>query len=296
MRVVVIINPVAGPAARRAHEPERRARLSADVLRALGAEADVVVTRSRGHAAELATSAVRAGVDGVVAWGGDGTVNEVASALAGSRVALTVVPTGSGNGFARALGVPRDSAEALSRAVRGTSRTIDVGTMDGREFVNVAGCGFDAHVARLFNAMRGTSRGLLTYVRITARELWRYRGAPLVVVADGERMLVDDPLLVACANSSQYGNGARIAPGAHLDDGRLDLVVARRRSVARTLIAARRLFDGTIASDAGVTLRTVTEVAIAGDGPIAYHVDGEPCQGGNELRVEIRPGALSVRV
>jgi YegS/Rv2252/BmrU family lipid kinase len=296
LRVAVIINPVAGPHARRVAEPERRARLADDALRAQGVEPAIHFTRARGHAAELAAAAVRDGADGVVAWGGDGTVSEVASALLDGPVSLSVVPTGSGNGFARALGVPRDAAAALARIGGAPVRAVDVGMVNGRAFVSVAGCGFDAHVARLFNAMRPRSYGFASYVAITARELWKYRGGPVTALVHGERIAVDDALIVAFANSPQYGNGARIAPAARVDDGLLDLVMVRRRSPARTLLAARRLFDGTVAAEPSVTMRPFSALTIMAEAPIAFHVDGEPCQGGHELEVAIKPGALRVRV
>ncbi len=131
------------------------------------------VTEAVGHARELATAAVRRGARLVIAWGGDGTINEVASALAFGEVPLGIVPAGSGNGLARELGVdlqPRACDRRRARAP--TPRAIDVGEIEGRLFVNIAGIGFDAYVASRFSLAR--RRGFLGYVGITARALATY--------------------------------------------------------------------------------------------------------------------------
>ena len=146
LRVAVVINPTAGVRSTLDHAG-RRAELAMDLLLAEGVDPAVHITERRGHAHELALAAVEHGAGVVAAWGGDGTVNEVATALAGTSTALAVVPSGSGNGLARMLGIPADPARAIHRFLHGSDRRIDLGVIDGRVFVNVAGVGFDAHVA-----------------------------------------------------------------------------------------------------------------------------------------------------
>jgi diacylglycerol kinase family enzyme len=229
-----------------------------------------------------------------VAWGGDGTVNEIGSALAFHETALAIVPAGSGNGLARALAVRRDPRQAIADAVRAVPLAIDAGEIDGHLFFSLAGIGFDAHVARCFDREKAGGRGLAGYARIVARELVRYRSASYRI----EQMPGSSrtALLVTIANSSQFGNGARIAPEARVDDGHLDLVVVEEVSRLRTILAVPRLFTGSIASQRGVSIRPIQSTTIECDSPMAYHVDGEPFDGSTRLAVSVKPGALRVSV
>ncbi len=286
--VAIIINPVSGGAAPSAGP--KRAAMAAAMLTARGIIGDVVLTERHGHARELAEAAVRRGVERVLAWGGDGTMNEVASALVHTGVVLGVVPSGSGNGLARELRVPRRPEAAMVRALTAPPRRIDAGELGGRLFVSVAGIGFDAHVAAQFDRAGTGRRGFSTYVRITARELWRYRCGDYRV--DG--VSATGALLVTFANSAQFGNGARIAPGALLDDGLLDMVVFEERSRVATLGALPRLFTGGASQVRGVSVRPVTQATVESDVPMVFHVDGEPVQGGTRLDARVLPGALFV--
>jgi YegS/Rv2252/BmrU family lipid kinase len=288
--VAVIINPIAG--GRSVADARRQAERAAALIGDRGEPADVVLTERRGHARELTAAAVSRGARLVVAWGGDGTVNEVASVLAFSGTPMAVVPSGSGNGLARALGIRSRPLDALADALAAVPRRIDAGELDGRLFFSVAGIGFDAHVAACFDR-EGARRGLVNYVRLSARELARYRpGSYRINSEDGVRRA----FLLTLANSSQFGNGARIAPDARVDDGRLDLVVFEERSRMSTVLAVPRLFTGGVARVAGVSIRQVETVEIRSDTPMLYHVDGEPIAGGTALSGRVHPGALGVCV
>lgn len=300
MQALVIINPIAGTGGRPRVVEHRRA-LAARVLRTLGIPGDVVVTERSGHAAELARMACAAGVPLVIAWGGDGTVNETASALAFSRTVLGIVPAGSGNGLARDLRISFDPEQALRTAVRGTTRVIDLGDLGGRVFGSVAGLGLDARVAARFNARqtqarrRGAGRrGLLPYIAIAASEVWSGRSDRYTFTTAGSRWTAS-AMLVAIANSSQYGNRARIAPAARIDDGLLDLVIVEPRSAISVLWTVRRLFTGTVDRVRGIRTERIEQVEIASEAPIAFHVDGEPGQAGQTIVCRVHPAALRVR-
>jgi YegS/Rv2252/BmrU family lipid kinase len=295
MRVTLIVNPVSG---RHGADPSKVARALAtaqSTLAGLGADVALGVTERSGHATELAARAVERGAERVIVWGGDGTINEVLPALVSSPAALAIVPSGSGNGLARALGVPLDAGRALRLAVSGSLRRVDVGEAAGRTFVNVAGVGFDAHVARLFNRERKGRLGLSAYVRITVLELRRYVPCRCRVVFDSG-VTEAWPLLIALANSPQYGNGATVAPRARMDDGVLDVVIVERLSPLRDLLRARRLFTGTLARDPHTRVRQAASLRIEGDRLLPAHVDGQPFDGGPVLDVGMRPQALSVVV
>jgi len=291
--LTIIINPISGSAGRSAGRT--RADLAQRVVADAGVDARIVVTERPGHAGDLARDAAERGARAVVAWGGDGTINEVAAALAFGPVPLAIVPAGSGNGLARELGLPTRADRALATAVAGRTRAIDVGEIDDRLFVNLAGVGVDAHVASCFNAPTNRRRGLLGYAGLTARMLVSYVPKWYRVTA-GTTTANVRALLVTIANSAQFGNGARIAPGARLDDGLLDLVVLQEKSRLRTIAHVPRLFNGTVARIPGCRLEQVRDVTIEADEPMTYHIDGEPHRGGTRLRARVHPGALRVIV
>jgi diacylglycerol kinase (ATP) len=294
MDVAVIINPISGARGRPGAGRARR-ELAEAVLAASGVRGMVSVTERAGHGRELARTALVAGARLVVAWGGDGTMNEVASALAFGPTPLGIVRAGSGNGLATALGVPADPAAALRGALTGAERTIDAGELDGRFFFNVAGIGLDAAVAAGFARGSLGRRGVLPYLALAAREFVRYRPRDYVCRVDGDVLRVH-ALLVVCANGTQYGRGAAIAPDARLDDGALDVVIVGARSSLALAVQARRLFNGTIGRLPGVSIRRFERLEVQADGPLLFHVDGEPVQGGPVLQARVHPGALRLRL
>ena len=287
-----IINPVAGSASRggRTHGLVEMARQR---CAAAGVDSEVTFTERPGHGRELAADLAGRGFSPIVAWGGDGTVNEVASALMHRDAALGIVPAGSGNGLARELGIGLRPEQALAAAVHGRDRIIDVGELAGRPFVNLAGVGLPVSVADLFNRLAG--RGLPRYVQATARQLLRYRSRRYTL-ATGGRTVEQPALFVELANGRQYGNGAIIAPRARLDDGLLDLVSVDPIGPARALWGLWRLFNGTIDRHPYVHCSQVGGVTISADEPLRFHVDGEVAQGGRSLSAAIHPRALRVRV
>jgi diacylglycerol kinase (ATP) len=293
VRVAVIVNPAAGPIPNLDHG-RRRATRAAAVLREQGVDAEVMLTERPGHACDLARAAAASGADIIVAWGGDGTINEIGCALAFTGTPMAIVRGGSGNGLAYALGVPRDPAAALRQAVTAPPRRIDVGEIGGRLFFNIAGIGFDAHVADRFGR-EGRNRGLRGYASVVARELFTYRAMPCRLTIEGceyERRA----FLLTVANGPQWGNGARVAPNARLDDGLLDLVTVEPRSPLAAAWQIRRLFTGTFGEVRGVTTERVSAVEIDAPPPVIFHVDGQPASSDESpLKVRVHPGALYVR-
>jgi diacylglycerol kinase (ATP) len=293
-RVAVIINPISGTGGR-LDVARVRAEQAASLLEARGIEPEVFLTERPGHARELAEAALAHGVTMVLSWGGDGTMNEVASVLAYRDVALAIIPSGSGNGLARELGIPLNPEGAFAVAFDGADFVMDAGELDGHLFFNIAGLGLDARVAHEFAAGGLGRRGFLRYAEITARELFTYVPDEHTIVADGEPQRVR-ALLIALANARQYGNGAIIAPDSRLDDGKLDVVVVAHRSPLRSLLHVPRIFMGQVARVPGVTMRTAAAVEITSARPVLYHVDGEPFVGGAVVLAKARAKALRIRV
>lgn len=291
-KVVVIINPISG-AGRRPDVARRRAEQAAALIEQHRLDAEVFVTERQGHARELAAAALRRGASSVVAWGGDGTVNEVASALIRSEASLGIVPSGSGNGLARELGIPLDPPGAFQVVFDGQHRLIDAGELGGHLFFNIAGVGLDARVASRFAQGGLDRRGFLRYVELATVEIARFRPTACTITIDGA-CRTSLPMVVALANSRQYGSGALIAPDARLDDGQLDVVVVEDRPFVVALFQARRLFSGTVARLPGVSITRGAAVEIAGAEPLVFHVDGEPHPGGTSLSGRVHPAVLRV--
>jgi diacylglycerol kinase (ATP) len=292
--VVAIVNPLSGAGATRAASGRRVAFLERRFA-AAGVAGRVHLTERGGHARELARAALDRGASLVIAWGGDGTINEVASTLAGSQTPLGIIPAGSGNGFANELGLESDPDLAIRTALGGRDRRIDGGEFDGRLFFNIAGTGIDALIAERFNARALGRRGMGPYIQIGLREAFRYRGLRYRVVLDGEE-IVTNALIIAFANGREYGNRIRIAPGAKLDDGKLEAIVVQDRSPLARLWSSRHLALGTIERAPGILVRAVETAAVETDGDIVYHLDGEIGRARGRVDVRVLPSALTVRV
>ena len=293
--IAFIINPISGgvrPDAARA-----RAELASAIVDRHGDPAEVFVTDRPGHARELTKAAVARGARLVMAWGGDGTINEVASELVFGETPLGIVPAGSGNGLARQMSIGPKPADAIRQAIAAEPRRIDVGELDNRIFVNVAGIGLDAHVAWRFNERGTRRRGLATYASIAGRALMTYEPATYTIrTGDDEPRAPVRAVMITIANSPEFGNGAIIAPGARVDDGELDLVVLEERSRFSTITQLPRLFQGTVDRATGCSIRRIRRASIESERPMVYHVDGESVSGGTSLRVRVHPGALYVAV
>ena len=227
--------------------------------------------------------------DVVFAVGGDGTVHELAKRLIGKQLALAVIPTGSGNGFARHIGFPLDPRKTVAACRDARVQAIDTAEVDGRPFIGVMGLGFDAFVARRFDEQ--PQRGLRTYVRTGLRGLMGFKPENYELIIDGERMH-ERAVVVAIANTAQYGNNARIAPGASVLDGKLDVVIVRRAA----LMSLWRLFAGTLDRSPHVVIRKAAEVVIRREDEGDAHLDGEPVTLPRELQIRVRSRSLHVLV
>lgn len=301
-RACIIINPISGP--RRRGTGAERVDLAERTLARLGASGDIRLTERVGHAHELAIEAAASGADVVIAWGGDGTINEVGRALVqtgsagrgsgrASVPALGIIPGGSGNGLARELGIPFDPAQAIERALRSNARLVDVGELGDRLFFNVAGIGLDAHVAALVST-RVHHRGLLPYLTASAGALRRYQPVDYTLEVEG-RTTHTSALVLAFANSKQWGFGAQIAPRADLEDGVLDLVAVRDLGFFRNALRLPALFSRRIDRQRGIETHRVREATIRSRQSMLFHVDGEAVQGSDALVARVHPGAVRVR-
>jgi diacylglycerol kinase (ATP) len=231
----------------------------------------------------------------VLVAGGDGTLHLAVGALVGSETALGIVPTGTGNDLARALGISRAPLAAAKHALAGAPRRIDVGVVNDRPYLGVAAIGFDGEVLRFIETRLRRLRGPWVYPYAAVRALIRFEPPRLHLEYDGGSF-EGSAFLAAVANSSTFGGGMRIAPQASLDDGWLDLVVIRGARKLALLPLLPRVYAGGHIRHAAVETHRVTRVSIRSSPSLFVHGDGEPMVevGTTGAEVRIRPRALSV--
>ena len=238
---------------------------------------DVARTQGPGHGTELAAQAARDGATCVVAMGGDGTVHEVANGLLRNHaaVSLGVVPVGSGNDFAKLVGLyGHDAVRAVQRLVTAQSRRFDVGQVLGEWFVNSMGLGFGPEVVRVRNAMPGL-KGFLSYLVPVYRAFAGFR-PPRLELRSTEYAEIGYMMMVEVCNGTTAGGSYRVAPHADPSDGELDVCLVRRVSLPRFLIAVPRVMRGTHARMREVVMFQTRELTIrCPDQPLLLHVDGE---------------------
>jgi YegS/Rv2252/BmrU family lipid kinase len=256
-------------------------------------DASIVATERPLHATELTRQAIAEGCDTVVAIGGDGTINEVATGLIDTQANLGLIPCGSGNGLGRHLGIPRPNQLAFETLLKGRHRVIDTGVANGRPFFNVMGLGFDADIANRFTKL--TKRGFQAYVRTTL-SAWSSYQAQNVIVRNGDQRIESPALILSVANSDQFGNNCYIAPGAQIDDGLIDLTIIKPVGIFKAIPLAMRLFLGSIGGSPHTIRLQGSEFIIERPSDDVVHVDGEPFSTSAKVTVTVRPNSLRVLV
>ncbi|MET0263719.1 MAG: diacylglycerol kinase family protein [Rariglobus sp.] len=284
-----IFNPRSGHNAKNPHLLDQARAF----IKKRGMNADIALTERPHHASELARRAIDEGCGLIVAIGGDGTLNEVASGVVNTPATFGLIPCGSGNGLGRHLGIHGSFDHAFNTLIDGRERTIDTGEVNGIPFFNAMGLGFDAEIADRFNRL--TTRGFKSYVRTTLGTLSQYRPHTYTIRA-GDIVLNTPAFILSVANSDQYGNNCYIAPGAQIDDGQLDLTVIKRAHLFNTVPLAARLFLKKIDGSAAVTRLRADHFIIERPAAGLLHTDGEIHQTGPLLEVRVRPRSLKIMV
>lgn len=285
-KIVFVINPISGGRKKDGFEDRAKSQFAKRDV-----ELTFVYTERPGHAHELAKKAVGNQVDVVVAVGGDGTINEVASALYGTDIALGIIPEGSGNGLALYLGVPLNERAALRRLSKFETTTIDTGMIEGLPFFNMAGIGFDAKVSDSFANER--FRGPLGYLRTILTEIGKYKTKKYTLEIDGKHY-EREAFMISVANSPQYGNNAYIAPNASITDGVLDVCIIHKFPLYSLPIMIFHLFAKTADQSEYLEIIPGKTIVIERDDAGPVHVDGEPKELGNRLTISVHPVSLHV--
>lgn len=286
MKYLLLVNPVSGTVSKKRIVPRLRKKMEK-----AGMDFDIVFTEGPGHGAELARAASSRGFGSVLACGGDGTVNEIAAALAGSDTVFGIIPTGSGNGLARHLGIPVDPEMALKVIVENNIIRSDYGSANGRPFFCTFGIGFDAAVSE--RCAREHSRGLLMYLKHTISEYIKFHPEEYVIEVNGH-VITEKAFLVVCCNASQYGNNAFIAPHASVTDGELDITIVHGGNLLSEALAGLDILTGMVRKNAYMDVIRTTNARIIRKTDGVAHIDGDAVMMPEIIDVKCVPSALNV--
>ncbi|MFN0189597.1 MAG: diacylglycerol/lipid kinase family protein [Bacteroidia bacterium] len=284
--LLIILNPIAGKGiAEKVEKAIDESGLNEHF------QVQIQFTKHSGHAAEIAAKAVQKKIDVVVAAGGDGTVNEVASQLVHSNTALGIIPIGSGNGLARHMGYSMQIKKCLQQIAVSKIKKIDTLLINDRFGVNVSGFGFDGFVAWKFN--NEGKRGMSNYTKIALREYTKY--PPIQFELEGlPQPHFSNAHMLVIANASQFGNAAIIAPTAQLSDGLMDVVLVRKPSPLQLPSMFYRLFTGKLKDTDYIQSFKCKQFTATSDREIHLHIDGEACEPIRKINVVLQPKSLLV--
>lgn len=288
-KITFIVNPISGTQNKKGILDLVEERLDKNKF-----DYRIVRTEYAGHATLLAREFSESGeCDAVIAIGGDGTVNEIARSLINTTTALGVIPCGSGNGLARHLHIPMEPAGAIQLINRFDVERLDYGTINNIPFFCTCGVGFDAFVSSKFAASE--KRGLLTYLENTLREGVKYRPDTYEIEIEGETSKYK-AFLIACANASQYGNNAYIAPHASMSDGLMDVTIMEPFTVLEAPQIAIQLFNRTLNHNSRIKTFRCKNIHIHRNNPGVIHYDGDPTTAGTDIDVQLIEKGLDVIV
>jgi YegS/Rv2252/BmrU family lipid kinase len=263
-----------------------------EVFSAKGYSVNISFTEYAGHACELTKQAVKDGAKYILAVGGDGTVNEVARSMIYSNAVLGIIPKGSGNGLARELHIPMDTKRAVEMIARENVITIDACQANNQIFFTTCGVGFDAAVSEKFAGAK--RRGSLTYVKSAIEEYLNYRPEVYELLLEGEETFNEKAFLVACANASQYGNNAFIAPHANITDGKMDVTILSPFTPLDIPPLAFQLFTRLIDKNSKIKVIQARRLTIIRQKQGLMHLDGDPVLAAKQIEVSVIPKALHV--
>ena len=285
-KITFILNPISGT-----HSKEEIPNLIEQTLDQELYDYTIRFTEYAGHAAEIAKECVEQAEDVVVAVGGDGTVNEVARSLVHTQTALAIIPCGSGNGLARHLCLPLDVKKAIGIINSYNVETFDYGVINGMPFFCTCGMGFDAFISLKF--AEAGKRGPITYAENVLKEGLNYK-PETYEVEDETGAKRYKAFLIACANASQYGNNAYIAPGATMKDGEMDVIIMEPFTALDAPQIAADLFMKTLGNNSKIKTFRTKSLHIHRNEPGAIHYDGDPIMTDADIDVHMEPGGIRI--
>ena len=287
-KIVFIMNPISGTSSKAAIPSLIESTLNKELF-----EYEIRMTERAGHASEIATEAKNNHVDIVVAVGGDGTINEVARSIVHSDTALGIIPCGSGNGLARHLLIPMNLKKSIEIINHCEIHDLDYGVINEYPFFCTCGMGFDAFVSMKF--AEAGKRGPITYVENVLREGLKYK-PETYTIEDESGTLQYKAFLISCANASQYGNNAYIAPQASMSDGLMDVIIMEPFDVFEAPQISIEMFSKTLDKNSKIKTFRTRHLHIHRDKPGVIHYDGDPVMTGADIDVELKPKGINIIV
>lgn len=285
-RITFIMNPISGVV--------RKSGIPKIIENTLDKECfdfSIVKTLYSGHASEIAKNAKEEGCDIVVAIGGDGTVNEVARSIINSDTALGIIPCGSGNGLARHLMLPMDAHKAIEVINMHTTHELDYGIINNIPFFCTCGMGFDAFISMKF--AESGRRGPVTYLENILREGLKYK-PETYEIEDETGITRQRAFLISCANASQYGNNAYIAPQASMSDGLLDVIIMDPFDVLEAPQISIDMFNKTLDKNSRINTFHTRHIHIRREKPGFIHYDGDPIMADADVDISVVEKGIKV--
>ena len=287
-KIVFIMNPISGTGSKDAIPSLIDSTLDKELF-----DYEIRMTERAGHASEIASKAKDRHVDIVVAVGGDGTVNEIARSIVHSDTALGILPCGSGNGLARHLLLPMNLKKSLAVINQCEVHELDYGVINGYPFFCTCGMGFDAFVSMKF--AESGKRGPISYAENILREGLKYK-PETYTLEDETGSKQYKAFLISCANASQYGNNAYIAPQASMSDGLMDVVIMEPFDVIEAPQVSFDMFNKTLDKNSKIKSFKCKKLHITRSKPGVIHYDGDPVMTGAEIDVHLEEKGIKVVV
>ena len=287
-KIIFIVNPISG------HKDKSKFPSMVDqLINKDRFDYTISWTEYGGHAVELTRQAISDGYDIIVAVGGDGTINEVATSMIGSDKTFAIVPCGSGNGLARHLHLPLKPDKVITEVInRGVKSQIDTATLNGIPFISIAGVGFDAIIADYF--AKDPERGLKTYVKLVTEKYFKFKPQSYHIILDDSTEFDCQPLFISLANSNQFGNNAVVSPHASLNDGLIDVCVFQKPGILGIPIIAERLMTKRIDRCKIVKIYKAKKINIIREKDDIANIDGEAKMTSKDIVVEVKPLSLNI--
>ncbi len=287
-KITFILNPISGTISKAGVPELIDNTIDKDIY-----DYQLVFTERAGHATEIAAAEVAKGTDIVVAVGGDGTVNEVGRALVHTNTALAILPCGSGNGLARHLMLPMNLKKSIETINKGVIHDLDYGVINDIPFFCTCGIGFDAFVSMKF--AEAGKRGPITYVENVLREGLRYK-PETYTITDESGTKMRKAFLISCANASQYGNNAYIAPHASMADGLLDIIIMEPFDMFDAPQISMDLFSKTIENNSKIKMLKSSKILVKRQKEGYIHYDGDPVMAGTEIEIHVEHKGIKMVV
>lgn len=287
-KILFIVNPISGH-----HDKSKFPKIVDELIDKDKYDYTITLTEYAGHAVELTKQAIDNQYDIIVAVGGDGTINEVATTMIGASQTFAIVPYGSGNGLARHLHLPLKPKKVITEVInKGVKSKIDTATLNGVPYISIAGVGFDAIIADYF--ARDPKRGIKTYVKLVTEKYFKFKPEKYHLILDDKEEIDCEPLFISFANSNQFGSNAVVSPTASLNDGLLDVCIFKKPNFIQVPWIAERLLTQKIDRTHVVDIHKASKIKVIREKEDIANIDGEAKMTSKDIEVTINPLSLNI--